>query len=67
MGGRKAEAPSFDGAPSGTAPHPSPPHRKRGEGEARADCKAGSTPRSMAERQRLGRDAREAVSGQRDA
>jgi hypothetical protein len=32
MGGRKARALSLILSPSGTAPHPSPPHRKRGEG-----------------------------------
>ncbi len=32
MGGREAGAPSFIVAPSGTAPRPCPPHRKRGEG-----------------------------------
>ncbi|MFA6968216.1 carbon-phosphorus lyase complex subunit PhnI [Bosea sp. (in: a-proteobacteria)] len=35
MGGRKAETLSLGVAPSGTAPHPNPPHRKRGEGEER--------------------------------
>jgi hypothetical protein len=35
MGGRKAGlALTFIVAPSGTAPHPGPPHRKRGEGAA---------------------------------
>ncbi len=33
MGGRKAEALPFIVSPSGAAPHPNPPHRKRGEGE----------------------------------
>jgi hypothetical protein len=32
VGGRKAGTPSVIVAPSGTAPHPNPPHRKRGEG-----------------------------------
>jgi hypothetical protein len=40
MGGRKAGlALTFIIAPSGTAPHPGPPHRKRGEGAANARLK----------------------------
>ncbi|VXC66031.1 hypothetical protein BOSE127_30225 [Bosea sp. 127] len=35
MGGRKAGTLPFIASPSGTAPHPNPPHRKRGEGERR--------------------------------